>query len=378
MCIAASRADDVKVAALMRAFQVRDDSPPLTLVRIGDGAVFAQNDEFHRQIGVETPVVDIAVAETTAAGRIAEVIIAFEPLCDLHTPSAVVVVGNSDAALACAIVASKRACPLVHADACLRAAGASVDVNALLLERLAVDLRAARSSGGEGLVVEVPAPVDTDSGDGLVGDAVQLARARRVAASTVLGQASAPFRALAEQQGHALVVLEDSIASGDRRQLSALLSELREASNVMPLVWPMQRSTATRLEAFGLRVLLKSERIAVLGPLGYPEFIGLMDAARCVLTDSRDVRAEARALGVPCLSMAHAQVPGVDAVGRGDPGAVVYSRQAIEACVRTARPTATQAAGAPARAGSGLAALLIAWLALRGMGVTSLHRQLGS
>jgi hypothetical protein len=79
---------------------------------------------------------------------------------------------------------------------------------------------------------------------------------------------------------------------------------LRRVSAEIPVVWSPHAALAARLDAFGLRKMLRSERIALLPPRSYPQAIALLGGAACVLTDSHDVRIEAQALDVPSLTLA--------------------------------------------------------------------------
>lgn len=355
--VAASRSDDVKLATLLQGMQGREDAPPLALVRIGDPSLFSANDEFHRQLGLEVPIVEVSVSAATAAGRIAEIIRAFEPVFELHEPCAIVVVGNTDGALACALVASKRGCPLIHADlSASQAAAAECDLNTALLGRLALGFD---SAGGD--------PIAED----LVGDAVAQARSRAVSAASVLRQAPSGFRSVAAKQGYAVVVLDEVVESGDRRRLNALLSELRDASAAVSLVWSMHRPTAARLDAFGLRAVLKNDRIALLEPLGYADHVGLLAGARCVITDSRDVRAEAAVLGVPSLMVSL----DVGRVGEGDEGQ--FSTLSLERVLRQPPSTPVPTPAPPVRASTRLAQTIIAGLRERGMVANPVERKHG-
>jgi UDP-N-acetylglucosamine 2-epimerase (non-hydrolysing) len=49
--------------------------------------------------------------------------------------------------------------------------------------------------------------------------------------------------------------------------------------------------------------MLEAESLLKLPPLGYLEMLGLMQAARIVLTDSGGVQEETTALGVPCVTL---------------------------------------------------------------------------
>jgi UDP-N-acetylglucosamine 2-epimerase (non-hydrolysing) len=68
-------------------------------------------------------------------------------------------------------------------------------------------------------------------------------------------------------------------------------------------VWPIHPRTRANLDRFGLRGRIDGARIALVGPQGYLQMVGLMRAAKLVLTDSGGVQEETTALGVPCLTL---------------------------------------------------------------------------
>jgi UDP-N-acetylglucosamine 2-epimerase (non-hydrolysing) len=84
----------------------------------------------------------------------------------------------------------------------------------------------------------------------------------------------------------------------DAEQLAAIVGKLVALSRQLPLVFPVHPRTRQRLGEAGL-----SGAIRVLPPLGYLDFLGLMQSARVVLTDSGGIQEETTALRVPCLTM---------------------------------------------------------------------------
>ena len=82
-------------------------------------------------------------------------------------------------------------------------------------------------------------------------------------------------------------------------QLEALVGALRSISARLPLVWPVHPRTRARLG----ELLQTAPRLLLTEPLGYLDFLQLMDGARLVLTDSGGVQEETTVLGVPCLTL---------------------------------------------------------------------------
>jgi len=85
--------------------------------------------------------------------------------------------------------------------------------------------------------------------------------------------------------------------------LRPLLGAIRDVSSRLPVVFPMHPRTRAKIEQHGLGSLLETPSLLKLPPLGYLETLGLMQAARLVLTDSGGIQEETTALGIPCVTL---------------------------------------------------------------------------
>jgi general secretion pathway protein A len=319
LCVAANPTDDIKMAMLLRALQLRQAPSQLILVRVGDRADFALNDAFHRQIGLDVPTIELGVSQQTASAEMAEVMRQFEPLLDLHKPCAVVMVGHSDAILACGLVANKKGRRLAHIEAGLRGPRRHVggEVNRVLLDRLAQAHCASEPRAYECLLAESADGSEVLLAGNLLADAAAFAvRGGAITPAEVLAKADAPRRMEFEEYGYCLVLVGAEAETLERQYLTELLGILRKISVEVPLVWPLQASLSARLDALGLRKMLREERVALLAPLGFAENVALLAGANCVLTDARDVEVEAAALGVPSLVL-RLNEEGFDAADHG-------------------------------------------------------------
>ena len=82
-----------------------------------------------------------------------------------------------------------------------------------------------------------------------------------------------------------------------------LLETVRTVSESIPVVFPLHPRTRSRVAELGLQEMLESDRIACLQPLGYLEMLGLVSAARLVMTDSGGLQEETTVVGVPCITL---------------------------------------------------------------------------
>jgi UDP-N-acetylglucosamine 2-epimerase (non-hydrolysing) len=97
---------------------------------------------------------------------------------------------------------------------------------------------------------------------------------------------------------YALVTLHRPSNVDDPAALGSLLEILTETANRMSVIFPVHPRTRARLDGVAL-----PRRIALTPPKGYLDFLALLDAARCVLTDSDGIQEKTTALGVPCLTL---------------------------------------------------------------------------
>jgi UDP-N-acetylglucosamine 2-epimerase (non-hydrolysing) len=352
---------------LLRALQVRKELPPLMLVRIGEPSEFVLNDAFLAQIGVDVPTVELDVTKGPSPLQIADVMRDFARLVDLHRPAAVVVVGSSDAALACGLVASKTGCRLAHLEAGQRSAvrDAPDEINRVLLDRMADAHCTSERAAYDALLAEGASESRLLLAGSLLTEAVSLAVSSSDAPAAVLARADVAHLGQYEKQGYCVVLVESAVDNGERRYLGELLAMLRKLSRDVPIVWPMSPTLGAQLESLGLRKSLRDSRIAVVEPLGYVEQVSLLGGARCVLTDSADVREEAAALDVPSLLLEMRSGQGADAMAeslqdmRGR-GSGAEALQLLRAQARTQAAVQTHEAHAAER----IAEHLARWVAI--------------
>jgi UDP-N-acetylglucosamine 2-epimerase (non-hydrolysing) len=218
---------------------------------------------------------------------------AFEPLVERLAPDAVVVVGDVNSTLACAIVAAKAGRTVAHVEAGLRSRDWSMpeEVNRVVTDRIS-DLLFAPS----------PDAVANLRAEGYREDQIHLAG--NVMIDTLYANLDRALTsdALARYDvtagGFGLVTLHRPANVDDPGVLAGLLGALARVAEHTPLVLPVHPRTASRLETVGVPAGLR-----LVAPAGYLDFITLQASARLVLTDSGGVQEETTALGTPCLTL---------------------------------------------------------------------------
>ncbi|HIE55502.1 MAG TPA: UDP-N-acetylglucosamine 2-epimerase (non-hydrolyzing), partial [Chromatiaceae bacterium] len=238
------------------------------------------------------------------AVQTAQIMQRFEPVLDEKTPDAVLVVGDVNSTIACALVAVKKGVPVVHVEAGLRSGDRSMpeEINRILTDQLSEQLFITEKSARENLLREgVDARRIHFAGNVMI-DTLKFNLSKAVPADQLLKEHLKHKRETAPI-AYGLVTLHRPSNVDDPARLKALLELLRELANDLPLVFPVHPRTRLVIERSGLGELIRNGRLFSFPPVGYLEMLGLMKDARLVLTDSGGIQEETTALGVPCITL---------------------------------------------------------------------------
>ncbi|MDX3452508.1 UDP-N-acetylglucosamine 2-epimerase (non-hydrolyzing) [Streptomyces sp. ME02-8801-2C] len=291
VCVAGARPNYMKIKPVMDALERR--GAEVILVHTGQHYDPAMNDVFFADLGIRPPDRFLGVGSGSHAEQTGRVMTAFEPLIGEVSPDIVVVVGDINSTLACALVTAKAGPLLAHVESGLRSRDWSMpeEVNRVATDRVS-----------DYLLAPSPDAVDNLRAEGyredqihLVGNVMidtLLANLERARASAVLAE-----HGLTKGE-YGLVTLHRPANVDDPEVLTGLLKALGEIAGRLPLVLPVHPRAAERLAAIGV-----PGGIRLVPPAGYLDFIALQDSARVVLTDSGGVQEETTALGVPCVTL---------------------------------------------------------------------------
>ncbi|BAU81606.1 UDP-N-acetylglucosamine 2-epimerase [Streptomyces laurentii] len=291
VCVAGARPNYMKIKPVLDALEAR--GAETVLVHTGQHYDPAMNEVFFQDLGLRPPDHFLGVGSGSHATQTARVMTAFEPLLDTVAPDAVVVVGDVNSTLACALVTAKAGPLLAHVEAGLRSRDWSMpeEVNRVATDRLSDYLLAPSPDAADNLRAEGY----RDDQIHVVGNVMidtLFANRERAAASDILAR-------LGHEPGtYGLVTLHRPANVDDPEVLAGLLKALGEIAAHCPLVLPVHPRAAGKLTALGV-----PGGIRLVPPAGYLDFVALQAGARIVLTDSGGVQEETTALGVPCVTL---------------------------------------------------------------------------
>lgn len=265
------------------------------LVHTGQHYDASMSRVFFDELGLPRPDVDLGVGSGSHAAQTAAVLTAFERTCLERRPDLVVVAGDVNSTLACALVAAKLGIAVAHVEAGLRSFDRAMpeEVNRVLTDHLsnllfATEDEALTNLGQEGID---PSSVH------LVGNCMVDTLLRHVGAAV----SRRPWAALGlEPSSYALATLHRPSNVDDPQALRDLAVAINDVARRLPVVFPVHPRTRDRLARLEIGL---DEGVRISAPMPYLEFLGLMARARLVLTDSGGIQEETTALGIPCLTL---------------------------------------------------------------------------
>jgi UDP-N-acetylglucosamine 2-epimerase (non-hydrolysing) len=294
--VAGARPNFMKVAPILAGLERAGETH--VFVHTGQHYDASMSDAFLRDLSMPTPAWHLGVGSGTHAQQTARVMEAFERVLEAERPDWVVVVGDVNSTLACALVAAKldQGVRIAHVEAGLRSRDWTMpeEVNRVLTDRLSHLLLTPSRDAHVNLAAEGIDPGRiVFVGNVMIDSLLMLlpaARARNVPQALEAG--TGPF---------ALATLHRPSNVDHPARLEVILDALVRLATRLPVVLPMHPRTRERIRSFGFEALLKP--LQVREPVGYVEMLGLQDAAAVVITDSGGVQEETSVLGVPCLTL---------------------------------------------------------------------------
>ena len=317
--VAGARPNFMKVAPLMREFQRWPDVDTF-LVHTGQHYDAEMSDHFFDDLELPKPDVDLGVGSGSHAEQTARIMMAFEKVLLEEQPNIVVVVGDVNSTLACALTTAKftysqgRRSKVAHVEAGLRSFDRTMpeETNRIVTDMLS----------------DILFTTSRDAGDNLRREGIQNEKVffvGNVMIDTLLAyREKAKRRSILNQLGlvdgaphglkpYAVCTLHRPSNVDEKGTLLGILDALCEVGKKIPIIYPVHPRTQQRFQSLGVSRDLNFSRstepidskksITCVEPLRYLDFLQLMANARIVLTDSGGIQEETTILGIPCVTI---------------------------------------------------------------------------
>ncbi|MDT4954044.1 MAG: hypothetical protein QOJ02_2182 [Acidobacteriota bacterium] len=297
--VVGARPNFMKVAPIVEAMKRRAGEFAPMVVHTGQHYDAQMSDAFFRDLGLPEPDVYLGVGSSSHAVQTADVMRSFEPVVLDEKPDWVLVVGDVNSTLACALVCAKLNVKVAHVEAGLRSRDRTMpeEINRLLTDQISDLLLTPSQDADENLKAEGIQPERIRFVGNVMIDSLfnQLERAEPSTVREDLGIAGKDYAAL---------TLHRPSNVDDPETFRRILDALERIGKRLPIIFPVHPRTRARLTEFGFTESVKrAGSLHLIEPLGYLDFLRLYSGARLVLTDSGGIQEETTALGIPCLTL---------------------------------------------------------------------------
>ena len=324
--VVGARPNFMKLAPVLRAGEAAGDVRQL-VVHTGQHYDHVMSDRFFEDLGIRAPDVNLEVGSGTHAEQTATIMSRFEPVLDADRPDWVVVYGDVNSTVACALVAVKKGIRIAHVEAGLRSRDRSMpeEINRLVTDQLADLLLTPSRDADRNLEAEgIPSERIRFVGNVMVDTLLRLRERARAL--------KMPERYGLEESRYAFVTLHRPSNVDQVETLRELLLGLEDLAARVPVVFAVHPRTRDRMARFDLKGVAPSVRY--VDPLGYLETVSLVERSALVLTDSGGLQEETTVLGIPCLT-ARPNTERPVTVTEGTNRLVASRREAIGEAVET-------------------------------------------
>jgi UDP-N-acetylglucosamine 2-epimerase (non-hydrolysing) len=307
--VAGARPNFMKVAPVVRALDEynltrRGKTRPLDYILVHTGQHYdaAMSQIFFEDLGLPAPDIHLGVGSGTHAEQTGKVLIEFEKVCVHEKPDLVVVVGDVNSTLACALAATKLEIPVAHIEAGLRSFDRSMpeEINRILTDQISDYLFTTCSDADRNLLREGISKRKIHFVGNVMVDSL-LSHVHLAAKSDILERLGLNGQEIPKR--YAVVTLHRPSNVDDPKTLKGILSALGRIGRKIPVIFPAHPRSAKHIEEFGLKTTAAGDGLRIVAPLSYLDFLCLMSRAALVLTDSGGIQEETTILGIPCLTL---------------------------------------------------------------------------
>jgi UDP-N-acetylglucosamine 2-epimerase (non-hydrolysing) len=301
MLVAGARPNFMKVAPPLQELRRYPESFQTQLVHTGQHYDAEMSDVFFRDLDLPRPDRFLGVGAGSHAEQVARVMVGFERACIDERPDLVVVVGDVNSTMACAITAKKLCIPVAHIEAGLRSRDWTMpeEINRVVTDAISDLLFTPAREADANLIREGIPPQQIHFVGNVMIDSLlaQLPKTEQRDTLPRFGVAAGEYAVLTLHRPSNVDVVE---------VLHGIVEVMIELAQELPLVWPLHPRASKMLEQAGLLGRIQyTPGVRLTEPVGYLDMLALTRRARMILTDSGGLQEEATVLGVPCITLRH-------------------------------------------------------------------------
>ncbi|MBK8502229.1 MAG: UDP-N-acetylglucosamine 2-epimerase (non-hydrolyzing) [Saprospiraceae bacterium] len=312
--VVGARPNFMKVAPLHRVFS-KSGCIDSIIVHTGQHYDERMSQVFFDQLGLPKPHHFLGIGGGSHTEQTANIMLAFEKVLDLEKPDLVIVVGDVNSTVACALTAVKKHIKVAHVEAGLRSGDRSMpeEINRIVTDAISDMLFVSEQSGIDNLLAEgVPKEKIHFVGNIMIDSLVHVLpqvdhlNIHDILRENQLDTSDSPLPASGFRlpaSDFILVTMHRPSNVDTEGALQKIIQIVTVLSKANPIIFSLHPRTRKNLEKFGLfDDLYKTDNVTLTHPLGYLEFIKVMKDATLVVTDSGGIQEETTYLKVPCIT----------------------------------------------------------------------------
>lgn len=291
-----ARPNFMKIAPLIR--ELININISYKLIHTGQHYDKSMSDYFFKDLKIPNPDINLNVGSDSQAAQIAKIMIKFEKVLFTEKAKLVVVVGDVNSTLACALVAKKMNIKVAHVEAGLRSFDQTMseEINRILTDHLSDLLFTTEKSALINLNHEgISKEKIFDVGNIMIDNLIQY-QEKAIEKNTYK-------KFCLQKSNYVLLTLHrpsNIDAFKDFLRIIDLISYLKEK---IKIIFPVHPRTKKKITEFNLDSKLNENNVLMTNPLSYLEFLNLMINSKFILTDSGGIQEEASYLGIPVLTL---------------------------------------------------------------------------
>jgi len=322
--VAGARPNFVKIAPIVEAINYYRHSHnkgiEYYLVHTGQHYDEKMSKLFFNDLGIPPSDIDLEVGSASHAIQTAEIMKRFEKVCLKEKPTHVLVVGDVNSTIACALVASKLGIKVVHVEAGLRSFDRDMpeEINRVLTDAISDFLFITEENARENLRNEgIPENKIYFAGNVMID--TLLKHKQKALKSEILNTLGLLNDSPTEKShlitDYCVLTIHRPSNVDDKTTFQGIIEALTEISQQIPIIIPVHPRTLNRINEFGFAdsfiwhsnpespFKISTTGIYCIDPLGYLDFLQLTSHAKIVLTDSGGIQEETTILGIPCVTL---------------------------------------------------------------------------
>ena len=296
--VVGARPNYMKIAPVYFALKSEQNFHPL-IVHTGQHYDNNLSEIFFKELGLPEPDTYLGVGSGTHGEQTSRIMIEFEKVLFEEKPDLIMVAGDVNSTIACALDAVKLHIPVAHLEAGLRSYDRRMpeEINRVLTDSISDILLTPSLDANENLKKEGV----SDEKIFFVGNAMidSLRKYEKLSEKSDVLE-----RLNLSQNNYGLITLHRPSNVDNKKSFEKIITAFEEIEKRIPLIFPIHPRSRKQIKQFSLKSRFENmKNFKLIDPVGYLDFLKLEKYAKLVLTDSGGIQEETTVFGVPCLTI---------------------------------------------------------------------------